>query len=388
MYSEAENIIQKWVPGTPLKLSNLNLVKLPNIPSGVEHLDVSNNKITHIHSLPRTIKILNCSNNKVRHIENLPVSIEKLNLGFNCLEQVNLKQYNNLKCISLIWNRLTEVPPLPLSAKVLFLSHNRIEVLKDIKAKLVELDMYNCGLKTIEKLPDTIQCFSCEGNYLKSLCYLPLSLTRLNCANNDLTALPALPIDLKILICNNNKLIFLPYIPSSLTLLNAEYNNILVNPIVPEQASVSLDYNPFSIKMANDERSKIPKQYKVIKSEDLITDVELGTAYDFFNLEDVNIKQYLIQNDKNIILVLGNQKYAVSRDDLIDYMNTTVFTHNIDSFFRTPWNQIIHYNTALKFLTLDVSIFELVETELKVSNNELEYRLYNINTYKYSKYDS
>jgi hypothetical protein len=388
MYREANRIISEWIPGTTLNLSKLNLTKLPNIPNGVEDLDVSNNKITYIHSLPRTVKILDCSNNKISHIENLPNGIEKINLGFNKLKTLNLAPYNRLKYINLIWNLLTQVPVLPVSAKVLLLSHNSFSTLNSINSNLLELEVQNCGLDTIEKLPITLESFSCEGNYLKVLPHLPISLNRINCAYNELSTLPALPPNLKILNCNNNKLIFLPFLPPSLTILNAEYNCIQVQPIITGQVNVNLNHNPFNINLVQNykELPKIPKIYKIIKNRDVVINRKMGTAYDFFNLEDVDIEEYLSRDDKNIILVLGKQKYAVSRDDLIDYLNTTIFVYNTDAHYRTPWNQIIHYSSALWFLYLDASIFEFKETNLKVSKNEIDHKLYEIKVYKYIDY--
>lgn len=388
MYSEASRIISEWIPGTTLNLSKLNLTKLPAIPNGVEDLNVSNNKITYIHSLPRTVKTLNCSNNKIRHIENLPNGIEKINLGFNKIENINLAPYNRLKCINLIWNLLTQVPVLPMSVKVLLLSHNRISTLNSISTNLLELEVQNCGLDTIENLPATLESFNCEGNYLKMLPHLPMSINKINCGYNELSTLPALPPNLKILNCNNNKLIFLPFLPPSLTTLNAEYNCIQVQPNINRQINVNLNHNPFNINLVQNykELPKIPKIYKVIKNRDVVIKRKIGTAYDFFNLEDVDVEEYLSRDDKNIILVLGKQKYAVSRDDLIDYLNTTIFVYNTDAHYRTPWNQIIHYSSALGLLCLDTSIFEFTETNFTVSKNEIDYKLYSIKSHKYIDY--
>jgi hypothetical protein len=383
MFSEANRIIKEWIPGTPLRLSGLNLTKLPGIPNGVEILDVSNNKITHIHSLPKTVKNLDCSNNRITDGLTLPVNIEKLNAGFNRIENLDLRQYKNLNRINLIWNNLSDVPLLPASAKVLLLSHNRISVLKCSKNKLTELDVYNCGLDKIEELPETLRYLNCGANYLKSLCYLPFSLSKLDCSHNELMALPALPPCLETLICNNNKIVFLPYLPSTINVLEAEYNCIQLAPNISGQVNARLNNNPFLGKINN---FKLTKDYKVSKNKDVILKAKMGKAYDFFNLEDVDVNEYLKQSDKNLILVLGNQKYATSRDDLIDYLNTTLFEYDSEGYFRTPWNQIVHYTIASRFQMLDYSIFELCKTNHKVFKQEIEHDVYNIKAFKCSDY--
>ena len=241
----------------------------------------------------------------------------------------------------------------------------------------------NCGLDKIEELPTTLKTLDCRDNYLTSLCHIPFSLRTLDCSNNSLTYLPPLPPSLRILRCDNNKLFFIPYLPPLIEVLNARNNNIQIAPIIPGMIFNRLDNNPF---LNRPKTLKLSKDYTTNVGKDVIKNKDMGTAYDYINLEDVNINEYLNRNSRNIILVLGNQKYAVSRDDLIDSFNNTVFDSRSGVYYRTPWNQIIQYESASHFQVLDYSIFELQQTNLKILKQEIEHNVYNVKAFKCSEY--
>ncbi len=73
--------VNEWIdnnnPSKVLKLTNLNLESLPELPSNLEYLNCSNNFILTITRLPESLKILECKNNPLYNITEL-VSLSKL----------------------------------------------------------------------------------------------------------------------------------------------------------------------------------------------------------------------------------------------------------------------------------------------------------------------
>ncbi len=75
---------------------------------------------------------------------------------------------------------------------------------------LQELYCANNKLSYLPDLPDTIKIISCSNNKITSLSRLPKNLEMLYCDNNELTSLPILPENLQVLYCDSNKLTFIP----------------------------------------------------------------------------------------------------------------------------------------------------------------------------------
>ena len=122
--------------------------------------------------------------------------------GLTTLEGIDLPEgLTDLRCYG---NRLTSLPKLPSSLKLLNCEYNRLEHLSD--------------------LPPSLTVLICNGNRLTSLPSLPSSLTELFCTKNQLINLPRLPPTLKTLMCQFNLLTSLPDLPSSLTLLTCRNN--------------------------------------------------------------------------------------------------------------------------------------------------------------------
>lgn len=86
---------------------------------------------------------------------------------------------------------------------VLELSGKSITTLKGIELlpHLMQLFVNNCGLTSIDALPENIMILSCKSNELTALPALPDSLMSLDCGNNRLQRLPKLPAGLTELSC-------------------------------------------------------------------------------------------------------------------------------------------------------------------------------------------
>ncbi len=384
-----------------LILSNQNLRILPNISKNVEYLDCSGNQLTRIHSLPRGLKYLNCENNKIGFIERLPAELEVLRAGFNEIENIDLTYCKKLHSVSLVGNKLKSIPKLPESVRVLHLNFNNIKYIGFITCPLLELDIQNCNIERIDRLPNTLVVLRCENNSLRHLPFFPENLEVLNCSHNNIEYLPPLPRSIKRIVCQDNNLTILPNLPSSLEMLLCDYNKIAYMPQLPENLSeISFRNNPAYENTGNQreygiseevERNDILlliKKYKICNSIDTIPDGLSGTAFDFVNQEDVDMRNFLQQDENNIILAIGNAKYACNRDDLFTYFNTpgVGFVSNKSVFFKLPWNQVIYYSAASLLNILDYKIYEVLPTKLSVQMNNTEMTFYCFEPRKLKEY--
>lgn len=362
------SIINKWEPGTPLIISGLKLKKLPRIPSGVEILDCSYNNIRHIHSLPRSVKELRCQGNMMESIEYIPKNIVKINLSFNCLTNLDLSKCKKLKYINLSWNNFTHVPKLPKSLEYLGICYNNILNIDITESNLIDLDAYNCNSIMVQPLPSSLKNLNCQFNNLMMLPFLPSNLETLNCSHNKLFYIPPLPQRLNYLDCSDNCIFIIPVLPSVLRNFYCDNNSIYELPIFPNSLEnfsymnnplirgplFQADINPDSLYI---NQYMIIKNYFVKNEIDVIPEHNLGTAFDFINLEDVNINDFLNQDKYNIILLSGDVRYACNRDEIINYLNKQV-----SEYTKLPWGQKIHYKNGVDLTKLDYLVYKIVNT--------------------------
>lgn len=112
---------------------------------------------------------------------------------------------------------------------ILNLSGKSITTLKGVELlpHLMQLFVDNCGLKSIDALPENLMILSCKNNELTALPELPDSLTTLKCVNNRLQHLPKLPAGLTELSCQNNELRVIALRPdTTYTNVNVAYNRL------------------------------------------------------------------------------------------------------------------------------------------------------------------
>lgn len=157
---------------------------------------------------------------------------------------------------------------------ILNLSGKSITTLKGVELlpHLMQLFVDNCGLKSIDALPENLMILSCENNELTALPELPdslitldcsgnriselpklsASLEGLSCGSNELTALPELPDSLTNLDCGNNSLQHLPKLPAGLTELSCQNNELRVIALRPDTTytNVNVAYNRLACKAA------------------------------------------------------------------------------------------------------------------------------------------
>ena len=146
--------------------------------------------------------------------------------------------------------------------KYFVLSGQGITEILEVFGQIGYLDCSSNYLKSLPKLPDSIQILECQSNELTSLPpHLPRNLRSLDCSKNQLTSLPELPKLLSKLILFRNKLTSLPDLPPSIkhifaannkdlkgeinldNLSNLEYLNITNTQLILEWSHQNIPYN-------------------------------------------------------------------------------------------------------------------------------------------------
>lgn len=388
---EAIEKVNNWTSGSILDLSNLHLAKLPNLPAGVEHLDITGNFITKIHSLPNSIKELHCDFNSISYIENLPKNLVHFSCNFNAIgndSNLNfaMRKLNKLKYLSMITNNIVNLSNIPDSVETLKVSFNPLSSVKRLPKFLKNFEGAHCEITSLpKKLPQKLEFLNVECNHLKTLPDIPDTVTNLNCSTNQIRLLPKLSSNLKILYADNNILEEFPELPVSLEKLNISNNNITSIVNLPSNLGV-LDFtgNPifgdvqipdtiFELNGIDVEHLEDTENFKPLPFEDFYTIKEvdnsfpvnlLTTAFDFINFEDVNIVEFLHKNSLNIIIKCGSQLYAYNREFLMGWFKDTKnrYIYREEDYFRTPLNHTIQLSDVIKFNFLDYKFFDFSDT--------------------------
>ncbi|MGR6332085.1 hypothetical protein ACU5TV_03230 [Escherichia coli] len=196
-----------------LELANLMLTSLPELPAGLEKLDVSGNQLCSLPVLPAGLEKLDVSGNQLCSLPVLPTGLEELYVRRNLLDSL---------------------PVLPASLEKLDVSRNRLCSLPVLPAGLVMLDVSNNQLSGLPALPAGLVTLDVRFNLMSSLPELPGYMRTLNVSNNQLIHLPVLPVRLKVLDVSHNQLTSLPdRLPSGLEMLNVCWNKLTSKPSLP-----------------------------------------------------------------------------------------------------------------------------------------------------------
>ncbi|URV18694.1 hypothetical protein NBY12_11635 [Escherichia coli] len=196
-----------------LELANLMLTSLPELPAGLEKLDVSGNQLCSLPVLPAGLEKLDVSGNQLCSLPVLPTGLEELYVRRNLLDSL---------------------PVLPDGLKKLDVSRNRLCSLPVLPAGLVMLDVSNNQLSGLPALPAGLVTLDVRFNLMSSLPELPGYMRTLNVSNNQLIHLPVLPVRLKVLDVSHNQLTSLPdRLPSGLEMLNVCWNKLTSKPSLP-----------------------------------------------------------------------------------------------------------------------------------------------------------
>jgi hypothetical protein len=173
----------------------------------------------------------------------------------------------------------------------------------------------------------------------------------------------------------------MPELPENLTEFSFRNNPAYDNTGIQREYGVSEEVDDNDIPL-------LVKKYKVYQSIDKVPGNLNDTAFDFINLEEVDVRSFLLEDDNNIILSIGKAKYACNRDELFTYLNTpgVRFVFNKSIFFKLPWNQVIYYSAASLLNILDYKIYEVLPTSLSVRMNNTEMAFYSFEPKRVSEY--
>ena len=92
--------IDKFIKGTRMDCSNMDITRLEYIPDGITRLFCYNNKLTELPKLPESLTRLYCENNQLTELPKLPESLTSLWCYKNNLPYIvtieNFKEHNTL----------------------------------------------------------------------------------------------------------------------------------------------------------------------------------------------------------------------------------------------------------------------------------------------------
>ncbi len=106
-----------------LELANLMLTSLPELPAGLEKLDVSGNQLCSLPVLPAGLEKLDVSGNQLCSLPVLPTGLEELYVRRNLLDSLPVLP-DGLKKLDVSRNRLCSLPVLPAGLKHLNVGGN------------------------------------------------------------------------------------------------------------------------------------------------------------------------------------------------------------------------------------------------------------------------
>jgi hypothetical protein len=134
----------------------------------IEEIEIYKANIIRLKNLPMNLKKLVCNDNLLTSLSDLPSSLVELNVANNYLETIDIGSLNNLAILLVSNNQLKELGPFG----------NELEVLECERNHLASLDLLPC--KKLKKL-------HCSGNPLLVLKDPPVSLVDFAMDNNPLT---------------------------------------------------------------------------------------------------------------------------------------------------------------------------------------------------------
>ena len=190
---------------TNINLYSNNLTSKPELPSGLQYLDLGENKFEYIdirsHS---SLKSFSCSNNR---------SLKTLTLtGSKALTVLNASGCSALTSLECRDNALGSGFSVSGCTALTYLNCDNNKIPSLNVSGMTKLEALYCANNLITSISNLDNCSSlkelnCSDNQLSSLpsSSLPLSLEIINCANNKFTTLQIVgKSNLKILVCRNN----------------------------------------------------------------------------------------------------------------------------------------------------------------------------------------
>lgn len=207
----------------------------------IEYLYITNTKF-QISKFPSKIKYLSIITTSINSIPTLPNNLIRLTCSDN-RELTHLPvippRLQQLLCDD---NNLMELPSLPDSVKIIWCDYNQITEISNCPAELLELYCDHNQLETLPCFNDKLRYVSCNDNKLTVLPEFPEELSYIDCSNNQLIELPYLNDKLQYLYCSNNELTELPDLPFELISVDCSNNQLSRLPKIPVGLDIRFDY--------------------------------------------------------------------------------------------------------------------------------------------------
>jgi hypothetical protein len=220
---------------------NTGLKQLPKLPEGLRELYMHKCELIKLPKLPKSLVALSLQNTRLLWGVRFPKRIEALTMGHGYLE--NLDLLDNLRiliCLTMCIDNFR----VPRNLRVLSL-HSGCQIGEKLKLEwfppTLELLDIDCeGIREMRNLPNSLrylrvgkdlccelvlpeglEAFVCYRNTgLRELPPLPASLKLLDISDSKISRLPSLPDGLRILFCQDTKVTTLPPLPAGLEQLN------------------------------------------------------------------------------------------------------------------------------------------------------------------------
>jgi hypothetical protein len=220
---------------TQLKIINCQLSIIKKLPNNLKKLILRNSELEILDKscIPKSLIHLDLHDNVIKNLEFITENIMYLSLSKNCINSVKCNK-NNLIDLVLDDNMIRTLDDLPYMPQLNLLSIAKngiknIDILEEKTPNLTKLNIADCDINKINKLPSRLVFLNAENNEIKKiLCKFPCNLEVLNLKNNKIKdKYPDIPQSVKYLDMSFNNLIKYDYIHIGVAYIDIRNNKKL-----------------------------------------------------------------------------------------------------------------------------------------------------------------
>ena len=193
----------------------------------MEELILNQCEIEKITAWPPKVRLIYANWNKLESVPEFPASVEIVELNDNQLTTLPSVDHTKLQVLRVDKNKLMSIPKLPESLEELRAEQNLLVSLpKAIPAGMLRLYVRRNKLSSLPMMMQSqLEELFCGFNKLTELPVLPVTLEQLYCHDNRLRSLGILHEGLQELYCGYNKLEEHPHLPTTCTEFNGVGNS-------------------------------------------------------------------------------------------------------------------------------------------------------------------
>ena len=272
----------KWVTDLDISNNGLTSIEKNKLPPNLTCLNLSGNKISILDDtkLPTTLtcllvfdnNITNFNCNDFPNLDNLDISQNKLkniifsdkiiNLNISECELDTIEKFPSfLKYFDGSKNDYVQLPSFPDTIRTINLSYNsRLKLFPILPDTLTKLNISNCGIKSIGRLPSklvSLRAMNCSISYIVGTTF-PENLKKLDLSNNFLFNIPKLNSNIEHADLSYNNLEIMPDVPVSLVSIDVSSNNIN---IIPSEIILRIKSGYLKCKYTNNSMNRTTTNY-------------------------------------------------------------------------------------------------------------------------------